>query len=1604
MGRRHRSSSTGSYALPSTPNNSVAAAATTTHSLKMLQQIDLDAANKLLNHFVHGCLNHNNGNNRKRNDVDYDYDNVKEGVGRTALHSAVEVASSALATSSSAEEEAKQLDGLFLTEALCTRMKELDNDSIIVSSSSTASSATKHGKSGSNNSGSGQQRQSSSYLRGLMLAPDVESGYTPLHIAVLNRDLISMMVLLGHASGNCNANNAQHHLQMMLHPLRLLDGNVLDTTDIMVTTTAGSREVDTNNRRFDVLNALAASTDRENLTPLQLLGRTSAGGLESCRRTLTWRSLRKMWKKRRAAAVAASSGHVEEGRGGMIGRTTNGSIIGRGGGGDADDNRTPRRYRRRMLSFGDERDSDSSLHYDIENEEDHAREDNHRQREGQRGRGRSSSFNVDLEDDDDDDDHPIDDEDDENGDGGGENDIDNNRLMPLDDDVDFNLLAENVIGEEDNDVSNSNQRTAMGQQEQQLPRSRADSIAGQHLPHVTTTAHVEDDYGCEVMTFGRADHSALGVPRFATASGRVTQADDFSSSSSNNSYKPKRVEAFALGELRRKWSSASFCLDDSLLVTSDEDDRVDREKDPVNSPAVSVAAATHHTLVATRSGQLYSFGYGKGGRLGTGDENHRPLPARVLGPLSKRIVASIAAAENHSLCSTNDGRVYAWGSNGFGQLGYSSSRDSSGGRDEVVVNASRLSPRRVEGELKQSFVVAVAAGDRHSVALTKLGEVYCWGDNRSGQLARFCSTLSSAGATSSPSSQANNRCSHRPQRVEALWSAQPRRRAIAIAAAEFSTLVLTKPPIVSTIESSLASLPVNTVYGWGHGNHSLVRVVFPSVERIARSSSTSSSAPIYSRSICINPTAIACAKYHNVAITANGRVYTWGLHSESLGIKKTPASGRKHSSDSDWATASESRSVASSSSISSPQLVSGMLPENGGGKAVGVSASETHTVIVTSDGHIFSWGTSHGNEVLGHKGVKWQPSPKKVKRIHRAVGVAAAKEHTVLLMATSFPALPNQSYQKGGPHHYVEPLSLQEHAAIEISRNVDIFNVVPVALVAHRLNCQPLMNYCAEFIRKNLDGVLSVGNKNDFTSFLSTKRACVVGETRCNYDCDWSFHPFLYHLANTKGWADDAKILLDKYAGSITAYPTAKRKDKKKPKQEEHQQLVASARQQQHEEEAVDTSTRIKQIVKKKAAKTFTKDSSKLVEANQQEPPIQVPRKLFPNDATSFQSKPSNAKGAAQKYHCTVCNVSCPDNDSYILHMNGRKHRNRLSHARTEEEKKVAESMMAMKRMQLMGKNSNHKPSLETLDSTPTSAWGITAKYTMPNKAITTASITLSKTPLASAATPKSKARVRSKSFQEILNEERSTSNADPPTTKQPPVLENSVAAATHTQSYSPAAFNMKAPGPTISSPVSSLPLSAFMKKNGKQRQQSDTMISAGASWGAKSSARHNTDSSKVSWGGAKPLNRKTALSKSKHVPPSSIKSFSKIQQEEEAFRCNEDHMCQIHGNQWYVEQRERAASLGEIQKQEAKDREMQDMIEEQKQIEKEIMKRVKQEKKEKKSEGSKEKQQQRQQQNGKNQQQARQKKKKNRQEKKKQTNEQAGVRNSDKNAAGPNP
>ena len=841
----------------------------------------------------------------------------------------------------------------------------------------------------------------------------------------------------------------------------------------------------------------------------------------------------------------------------------------------------------------------------------------------------------------------------------------------------------------------------------------------------------DESYACEVVAFGRAHQSTLGVtagfknshttsfpdtPETPTSPRKTTkQSTSMNSPSSNRAstthrslFRPQRVQAFA-------------------------QDRVGR-----SGSAIAVAAATYHSLVATRDGQLFAFGLGKGGRLGNNEESQCPLPTRVLGALARKRVVSVAAAENHSLCSTSDGSVYGWGSNRFGQvLGCSGSTS-----DSNFSNSRCFLPRRVE-DLKKVPCVAVAAGERHSVALSSRGEVWVWGDNTSGQLGIH-----------------RRNGIQKVQRVEALRGriqaglSLSLQQCIAIAASAQSTMALMSPA------SSSGLLPVNTVYTWGHGNHVPIKAHFGGDARASSQQQHQKQQPFSVRrkhDRTINPVAIACAKYHNVAITSDGHVYSWGLHAEPLGTKKNS----EHHSPQKLQT-------------QSPQLVTGMLPENGGGLAVAVAASEQHTAIVTDCGELYTWGATHGKNVLGHEGVKWQPCPKKVPGVHRAVGVAVAKEHTLLLIGTCFPKPPIDVLISGTKSRseyddQKDIKSLESLAAIKVAQHVDLFNAIPLLIMAERVQSRALTDYCKDFVRRNLDGVLNLGQKSLMDQYLNDRLADSLHRSGVRYRDDPHHHPFIHDvltagtvrrptfenrdswLSSTNEWIKACsqlacqrlvKSILRNLAESSDRTSNEAGEQRRKSRgqsisseaNEPSDQI--STENQQPSICRADEDARILEHCKKVTGNLYLTNSeaakakydwlmkeirgsrkrlsqiSRLEKASGHhltpeesdkvarrphlesmlvllEPALEFVEKRLQDLKVSEKHNDDEKKGLVESSEadgeekisdisltCEICSIKCPDAKSFALHQNGRKHRNRVAQVAEEEKKQTAASIM----------------------------------------------------------------------------------------------------------------------------------------------------------------------------------------------------------------------------------------------------------------------------------------------------------------------------------------
>jgi alpha-tubulin suppressor-like RCC1 family protein len=90
---------------------------------------------------------------------------------------------------------------------------------------------------------------------------------------------------------------------------------------------------------------------------------------------------------------------------------------------------------------------------------------------------------------------------------------------------------------------------------------------------------------------------------------------------------------------------------------------------------VGLAAGLVHSVVCTAEGQLYTFGYGKHGQLGHGGEKTELMPRHVVGMQGRQIVG-LAAGSHHTMLCTTEGHLYTFGKGLRGQLGHGGRKDA----------------------------------------------------------------------------------------------------------------------------------------------------------------------------------------------------------------------------------------------------------------------------------------------------------------------------------------------------------------------------------------------------------------------------------------------------------------------------------------------------------------------------------------------------------------------------------------------------------------------------------------------------------------------------------------------------------------------------------------------------------------------------------------------------------------------------------------------------------------------------------------------------------------------------------------------------------------
>ena len=136
----------------------------------------------------------------------------------------------------------------------------------------------------------------------------------------------------------------------------------------------------------------------------------------------------------------------------------------------------------------------------------------------------------------------------------------------------------------------------------------------------------------------------------------------------------------------------------------------------VKRPIQKIACGARFTIAVTKKGEVWSWGAGECGQLGTGRCTYKEIPSQVQLD-SSLIFDKVACGDGHVLVAATDGSIYSWGINKRGQLGLGDT-------------ATKHQPKLVPNVNSKN----IYAHGNSSAAVTEDGLLYTWGSGSYGRL------------------------------------------------------------------------------------------------------------------------------------------------------------------------------------------------------------------------------------------------------------------------------------------------------------------------------------------------------------------------------------------------------------------------------------------------------------------------------------------------------------------------------------------------------------------------------------------------------------------------------------------------------------------------------------------------------------------------------------------------------------------------------------------------------------------------------------------------------------------------------------------------------
>lgn len=135
-----------------------------------------------------------------------------------------------------------------------------------------------------------------------------------------------------------------------------------------------------------------------------------------------------------------------------------------------------------------------------------------------------------------------------------------------------------------------------------------------------------------------------------------------------------RVKAMCINDWWATWCATLLLLvmggcvgaDEKGAIGGDENLEKSRQAIEARGAPVRIEGGGHHSLAVRQDGTVWAWGYNAYGQVGDGTASNRLSPVQVPGLTG---AVSVAGGVYHSLALKSDGTVWSWGYNSYGNLG-----------------------------------------------------------------------------------------------------------------------------------------------------------------------------------------------------------------------------------------------------------------------------------------------------------------------------------------------------------------------------------------------------------------------------------------------------------------------------------------------------------------------------------------------------------------------------------------------------------------------------------------------------------------------------------------------------------------------------------------------------------------------------------------------------------------------------------------------------------------------------------------------------------------------------------------------------------------------